>query len=290
MLPNISLEAVIISLPSNRYLFDGLTWKFEVDILDVDSIVSSEGYMYKILIADDEDEIRNGLRDYFPWKSIGFEVVGTASNSQQAYDIIQSQQVDVLLCDIVMPGMTGLDLAKQLHEESNSVQIVLMSAYSDFHYAKEALEYGVKNYILKSMHFDELIQTLAKLKDALDKSNAPPPDIFISLPYNEKIIFRVKEYVKSNYTNASLEIIALELSLSADYLGKTFKKLEGKAFSDYVMQVRMEKAAALLQDIQYKIYEISDMVGYSNQFNFTRAFKSYFNKTPREYRQDSSEK
>ena len=246
--------------------------------------------MYKILIADDEDEIRNGLCNYFPWKAIGFEVVGTAGNGLQAYDIIRSQHVDVLLCDIIMPGITGLNLAKRLHEESNPVQIVFMSAYTDFQYAKEALEYGVKNYILKSMHFDELIKTLAKLKEALDKSNAPPQDIYHSLPYSEKIIFRIKEYVKNNYTTASLEIVAIELGLSPDYLGKTFKKVEGKAFSDYVMQVRMEKAATLLQDIQYKIYEISDMVGYSNQFNFTRAFKSYFNKSPREYRQDSSKK
>jgi len=245
--------------------------------------------MYKILIADDEAEICNGLCKFFPWNSIGFEVAGQAENGQKAYEILKSTHIDVLLCDIVMPVLSGLELAKRLHEEKNPVWIVFMSSFTDFQYAKQALDYGVKSYFLKSMHYDDLIQTLIKIKTELDEKKRGKPEDSGELSYNEKIILYVKQFVQNNVAHVTLEKIAQELNLSADYLSKFFRKYSGSSFSDYVIQVRMNKAAELLRDIYYNIYEISELVGYSNQFNFTRAFKNYFNKTPLEYRRNSSQ-
>jgi len=244
--------------------------------------------MYKILIADDEIEIRNGLAKFFPWNAIGFEVAGQAENGQQAYEMLQTQHIDILLCDIVMPVLSGLELAKRLYEEKNPARIIFMSAFTDFGYARQAMEYGVKSYLLKSMHYDDLIITLSKIKKELDESRAAASADHSELPYNEKIIFRIKDYCQKNYANARLEKIASELNMSADYLGKFFKKYNEVSFSDYLMQVRMQKASEFLKDVRYKIYEVSGLVGYSNQFNFTRAFKAWFGQTPQEYRHNSS--
>ena len=244
--------------------------------------------MYKIFIVDDEAEIRNGLCNFFPWSSIGFEVAGQADNGQKAYEMLQTQHVDVLLCDIVMPVLSGLDLAKRLYEEKKPIWIIFMSAYADFQYAKEALDYGVKSYFLKSMRYDELIQTLTKIKAELDKAKREISEDTDTFSYNDKIIHHMKQFAKSDFAHVKMEIIAHELNLSADYLSKFFKKYTGSSFSDYVKKVRMNKAAELLRDIRYNVYEISKLVGYSNQFNFTRAFKSYYNKTPLEYRRCSS--
>ena len=245
--------------------------------------------MYRILIADDEAEIRNGLCDFFPWKSIGFEVVGQAKNGQEAYELMQKHSVDVLLCDIIMPVLSGLELAKRLYSEKSAVRIVFMSAFTDFQYAKQAMEYGVRSYILKSMHYDNLIETFSKIKSELDVSLHIPEEQPMPLSYNEKIIAAIKKYVRENYARVTLEDVANVLHMNTDYISKFFKKFTGTTFSDYLTRVRMEKAAELLQDIQYKTYEISSLVGYSNQFNFTRAFKSYFGKSPREYRYDDSQ-
>jgi YesN/AraC family two-component response regulator len=240
--------------------------------------------MYQILIADDEAEIRNGLCNFFPWKSVGFQLAGQAKNGQEAYEILKHRQVDILLCDIKMPVLSGLDLAKRLYEEKNPTQIIFMSAFNDFLFAKQAMEYGVRSYILKSIHYDDLIVTLSKIRQELDASRQPVPGP--SLTYCEKIVATIKCHVAEHYATATLEDITAKLHMSTDYISKFFKRYAGVNFSEYLLKVRMEKARELLRDITYKTYEVSDLVGYSNQFNFSRAFKNYYGKSPREFRFD----
>lgn len=247
--------------------------------------------MYKLLIADDEYEIRNGLCKFFPWTEIGFEVVGQAENGKKALEIIQTSDVDVLLCDIMMPVMSGLELANLLSESKQKVRVIFFSGYKDFNYAQKAMEYGVKSYILKSTNYNELIRVFSKIKSELDEENkaniskseqAMRDDTGIN--FNEKIISIIKSYVEKNYDSVTLEDLTKQVHMNPDYISKFFKQKTGQNFSDYLIEVRMKKAAELLDDIKYKTYEISDMVGYSNSFNFTRTFKSYFGMSPREYR------
>lgn len=97
-------------------------------------------------------------------------------------------------------------------------------------------------------------------------------------------ISKVKEYIKENYKEASLEDAAVQVSLSPSYLSRIFKEKCGMGFSDYLTKTRMEKACELLGDIQYKSYDIAYYIGYDNPKNFSRAFKAYFGMTPKEYR------
>ena len=109
-----------------------------------------------------------------------------------------------------------------------------------------------------------------------------------ALPYHQWgelfSIKEVKEYIKENYKEASLENAAVRVSLSPSYLSRIFKEKCGMGFSDYLTKTRMEKACELLGDIKYKSYDIAYYIGYDNPKNFSRAFKAYFGMTPKEYR------
>ncbi len=241
--------------------------------------------MYKLLIVDDEAEIRNGISQYFPWHEVGFEVVNQCENGKKALHYIEIHPVDVILCDIRMPVMSGLELAKQLHESKTNIKIIFLSGYRDFEYAKQALAYDVKNYIVKPTKFDELLQIFSELKVELDEASPHLSSIHSShLTFNEKVITEIKSYVEENLHVATLEEAARRVHMNSYYVSKYFKEKTGQRFSDFVISMKMEKASKLLMDIHYKTYEVSEMVGYTNAKNFTRTFKKYYGKSPREFR------
>lgn len=93
--------------------------------------------MYHLMIVDDEDKIRSGISSYFPWNEIGFEVVKLAANGQEAFDFMLSGvQVDVILCDIMMPIVNGLELLEMMQESGiSNVKVVILSGYREFEFA-----------------------------------------------------------------------------------------------------------------------------------------------------------
>jgi two-component system, response regulator YesN len=258
--------------------------------------------MYKLLIADDEYEIRNGLSNYFPWNDIGFEVVHQASNGVEVLQYLKVHSVDAILCDIRMPVMTGIDLAKELYTQKSPVKIIFLSGYKEFDYAQKAINYGVKNYILKPTKYDELLSIFTKIKEELDrekqsasafntdnlepsiieKENVKPLD-------SDRIIVRIKAYVMENYKDASLEGASQMVHMNPHYISKYFKEKTGENFSDFVVGVKMSKAADLLNHSNHKVYEISELIGYSNSKNFTRSFRKYFGKSPSEFIRGTNE-
>ncbi|MFD0677511.1 MULTISPECIES: response regulator transcription factor [unclassified Paenibacillus] len=236
--------------------------------------------MYKLLIADDEYEIRNGLSNYFPWNETGFEVVSAAENGMQVIEYIANHTVDVLLCDIQMPVMTGIDVARELHRQKSPVKIIFLSGYKDFEFAQQALIYGVKNYIVKPTKYEDLMCIFMGIREELNREGKSACEGGIS----DKVIAVIKNYVKEHYRDAALEEAAKLVHMSPFYISKYFKQKTGENFSDYVISIKMQKAAQFLKEIDYKTYEISEMIGYSNPKNFTRTFKNYFGKSPREFR------
>jgi YesN/AraC family two-component response regulator len=251
--------------------------------------------MHKLLIADDEYEIRNGLSHYIPWNEMGFEVVGHVENGLDVINFIDKHLVDVLLCDIRMPVMSGIDVARELSKQKSPVKIVLLSGFKEFEYAQQALEFGVRSYLLKPAKYTEIYSVFSRIKEDLDEN---PPDPSITLAPSEdtsekteknsdissKAVQKIKKYIQDHYKDATLENAAKIVYLNPYYLSKYFKTQTGENFSDYVTRIRMNKAVELLKDVKYKTYEISEMVGYSNAKNFTRTFRKHFGHSPREYR------
>jgi two-component system, response regulator YesN len=123
--------------------------------------------MIKLLIADDEEEIRSGIRDIIDWKSNGISVCGEVENGLEALKIIQETAPDILLLDIKMPEMDGIQVMEHLAPESK-MKIIILSGYDNFSYAQKALKLGASDYILKPCHKDVILQTVLRVKEGIE--------------------------------------------------------------------------------------------------------------------------
>lgn len=116
--------------------------------------------MYKVVLADDEPHILNYLKNFISWEELQLQVVGAASNGKEAFDIALSQKANILITDIRMPEMDGLQLCEQLKELLPEIQIIIISAYSDFSYAQQAIKLHALGYCLKPLVAEDLSQLL----------------------------------------------------------------------------------------------------------------------------------
>ena len=233
--------------------------------------------MYTVLIADDEQVIRSGLQKYILWNQIGFTCIGAASNGREALEFILQQQPDVVLCDIRMPIVSGLDVARHVFENKLHTIVVLHSAYRDFEYARTAMAYNVRHYVVKSARHTELIDTFAQIKRELDSRESP-------LDSDDQLLFQIKQFIARNLKTATLESAADFVGRHPSSVSQYFRQQSGMLFSQYLTQERMHYAARLLCDIRVRINDVSERVGYSSSQNFTRSFRQFYGVTPREYR------
>ncbi len=131
--------------------------------------------LLRVLIADDEKIAREGLRDLVNWSELGMEVVYCATNGEEALTYLLAHPVDILLTDIKMPRIDGLELLQELSERGVSPTTIIFSGFSDFHYAQRAIRYGVLNYLLKPIRMGELTETLRRAADSLRQERGPEP-------------------------------------------------------------------------------------------------------------------
>ncbi|GGI45606.1 AraC family transcriptional regulator [Paenibacillus marchantiophytorum] len=120
--------------------------------------------MLKILIVDDEALVRIGIKTILPWEELGFELVGEAENGKKALEMARAYSPDIILTDIKMPVMTGIELIKQLRQENHPAKFIVLSAYDDLVYVKEAMKHGAEDYMLKlELEPVQLIQIMKEL-------------------------------------------------------------------------------------------------------------------------------
>lgn len=124
--------------------------------------------MYTILIADDESIIRQGLQYIINWEEYGFSIIAEASNGEEALNIILTKSPDLVLLDIRMPKLSGLEVVREAKGQGYQGKVIILSGFSDFNYAKEAITQGVKYYLTKPIEEDELIQIVQDMKEELE--------------------------------------------------------------------------------------------------------------------------
>lgn len=139
--------------------------------------------LYKIIIVDDEEEIRLGVRKKINWEEYGYEVVGDAENGQEALELAEKLKPDVIMTDIKMPFLDGLQLAKKVGEIIPSTKIIIFSGSDDLEYAHKAIKLNVAQYVLKPINSVELIEVLVSLKEKLDKEYNEKRDIEVLQNY-----------------------------------------------------------------------------------------------------------
>ena len=139
--------------------------------------------LYKIIIVDDEEEIRLGVRRKIDWEEYGFEVVGDAENGQEALELAEKIKPDIIMTDIKMPFLDGLQLSEKIKYIMPSTKIIIFSGSDDLEYAHKAIKLNVSQYVLKPINSSELIEVLLKLKEQLDKEYNEKKDIEILKNY-----------------------------------------------------------------------------------------------------------
>ena len=124
---------------------------------------------YTIVIADDEEQLRHSLIRRIPWEEIGFQVVGEAENGIEALEQVERLEPDLLLTDIRMPFMSGIELAREAREICPTMQIAFLSGHDDFSYAQQAIQYNIISYMLKPISSAELTEELKRIKRKIDQ-------------------------------------------------------------------------------------------------------------------------
>ncbi len=133
--------------------------------------------LYKILLADDEEEVRKGIIRQIDWERLGFQVAGDAENGEDALEKIEQLKPDVVMTDIRMPYMDGLTLTGRIRQKYPSTRVLIFSGYDDFEYAQQAIKLGVTEYILKPVNVEELTGILSRIRESLDEEIAQRRDV-----------------------------------------------------------------------------------------------------------------
>ncbi|MGN0972123.1 MAG: response regulator [Aristaeellaceae bacterium] len=128
--------------------------------------------MYRVFLIDDEPWAMVTLELLIDWQSLGFEIAGKVDNARAAWEQIRQQKPDVIITDIRMPGLSGLELLSRIHASALPVEVVLVSAFADFAYAQEAIGKGAFDYLLKPVRSDKLTACIRQLREKLDRRRA----------------------------------------------------------------------------------------------------------------------
>lgn len=251
--------------------------------------------VYKVVVAEDEELILNSIVKKIHNTHMGFKVVGAAQDGKEALEYIDRLSPDILFTDIRMPVMDGLELIRTVNSRYPHIFKVVLSGFHEFEYAQQALKYEVKDYLLKPLKKEVLVETLSRIRICLDAQKNLLKQNILLLKDNyiyspEEVAHMVEQYIRENYTHEiNLDLIAQNFKYNSSYLSKIFTKHIGENPSKYLITLRINKAKHLLvNEKNLTVKEIGEMVGYPNQYHFSHIFKICTGKSPVNFREDAA--
>ena len=245
-----------------------------------------DGTKIKLLIADDEDHIRNGIKTYIELNSKQIHKIYTASNGSEALEKIFKYKPDIMLIDVQMPYKNGLTVMKEANEAGICPKTIILSGYDEFTYAQQAIRYGAHDYLLKPCRSTEILEKVEKLIKTNDNQDDEPIEAKED-KHNNLLVSMATDYINEHYMEGlSLTKVAEKVGVTPGYLTTLFAQTVGCGFIDYLNKIRVERACNYLHDGQLKIYEVAYKVGFKDEKYFTRVFKKIKNDSPSEYRKN----
>ncbi|GIP32070.1 helix-turn-helix domain-containing protein [Paenibacillus sp. J2TS4] len=333
--------------------------------------------MLKVMVVDDDYLVRQGFIRIMPWSRFGLEVICEASNGMDALEQLAGHPVDLLITDLAMPVMTGIELMKQVKEKYPHIFMVVLTFHHDFELIRDALRLGALDYITKiELEGDQMEQILQRIVNRIGEQQPPDKVEYIKLSkdwsriawisdkekyaellertaamrmsaaqlkhmfdvvleewgryldrqmigfheqihpqsweewiswleqvrhrmqgdmgdqaYSEEVvnsIMKAVDYVKEELKDSiQLPIIARKVGMSRSYFSKCFRDIIGSTFQDYIRDLRIERAKALLEQTNRSISWIALQSGYPNERYFSKVFRQSTGMQPRDYRKSA---
>jgi YesN/AraC family two-component response regulator len=245
--------------------------------------------MYSVLLVEDDPTIRFIYKKMKEWKMLGFEIEKEVEHGKSALEALSERNYDLVFTDIRMPIMTGIELLEKMTEKNYDNYVVIASNHEDFEYVRQGLRFGVTDYLLKPVQHSELEKCLAHIRDKLDESGGKSRVYELlkacGLDITQQFVRNLADYYGKNLDKEGmLYELAEYFELSKDYFSKMFKSKTGINYNQFATQYKMEQAKYLLLNENYKIYEISELLGYKTVDYFSKIFKEYTTMTPIQFR------
>jgi two-component system response regulator YesN len=258
--------------------------------------------MLSVAIIDDEKWVRASIKAFIPWRKLSLRLCGEASDGRAGLGLCRRLQPQIIIADIRMPEIDGLEMITRLRSCLPDSKIVIISGYDDFHYAQQAIKLGVSEYLLKPVEEEALVSALRRAKQEyqsarmqreeteLYKRSIPKLEAFLNGDISTKVeskenirIQKALQYIQSNYNRSlSLPEVASKVFVESTYFSTIFKKYTGQGFCRYLTDYRLQIARKLLENPELKVKEVAHLVGYSDANYFSRVYRTKFGCTCRE--------
>lgn len=273
------------------------------------------------MIVDDEPMLREGLAEHFEWSKYQINLVGCSRDGVEALKLFEDARPDIIITDVRMPRMNGIELSRKAKELAPDVQIIFISGFDELNYLRGALKVQAADYLLKPLKLDDLKLVLHEVTVRIDENRthrmnrihpeqrlnksisllqtkplqnllngaAPAANLSVEDSENKKNYNRIVALIKQSIEtklSAKLTIadLAKEAYMAPNYLSTLFKQETGFTINQYIMKARLDKAIELLTHTNRRIIDIATDVGYPDPAYFTKLFKKYTGLNPSEYR------
>lgn len=260
-----------------------------------------------LLIVNDEMLTADTMKEDIRWEKYGIDEVFVAYDAAAGKECIQKRRIDIMLCDIEMPGESGLGLLRWVRGQRFQIECVFLTCHASFDYAKEAIGLGCQDYILIPAEYEVIGKAIKKVADRIAETRE-------AARYEEygKYMLEEKERnqedgrgKKSSKETAqlvsgyiiqhlgepelSVNLLAEEFFFHPVYLNRIFKKEKGVSVSQFIINERMKAAASLLGEGKLGANQVAEKVGYRHYTNFHTMFKKYYGCSPSQYQERNME-
>lgn len=234
--------------------------------------------MYSVVIVDDDQWALADIRASFDFERYGFELIAECTSAEEALPIILRENPNLVVTDICMDTVNGLDMIRKVRESRRDMLFVILSGHENFDFAREAVELDVFRYMLKPINRTDAQQTMQQASRHLLEINA-------RLIEREDVFVRITSYVEAHLEGKLTQNdVAREFFLSRGYISEMFRKRLGMTFVEYKEKLRITRAKELLAQTDLLIGDIAMRVGYDDMCYFARVFKKNYSMTPQQYR------
>jgi two-component system, response regulator YesN len=244
-----------------------------------------------IVLVDDDVIVIEFLKKVIPWHENGFQVAANFQDSSEALEYLLENPYDVLITDIGMPKLNGIELIEQLKKSNINSYNVILSCHDEFTFAQQAIKLEAYDYILKeSMEESNIIDLLGRLKnkivhDRYTSNQHLKVNQFLEMTTRNEDVIKAQKYVQFHLgEKISLTEVADHLHLNSSYFSRMYKKETGEGFVEYVTRLKMEKAIELLDHSIKSVEQIAYELGFDSKSYFLKTFKRFYGVSPKSHK------